>query len=126
MKLSINCQRCKQLVPFSANVSDRFELARKRGAQIDLRCRACNHQGAYHVNEIEARSSSATGVVAVAVFLIATALILFSVWDYLFDLANVYALAGFAGIFIAPCWMYEAIMASQREKVRYFNRKNYG
>ncbi len=66
MKLGINCQRCKQLVPFSANVSDRFELA------------------------------------------------------------NVYTLAGFAGIIIAPYWMYEAIVTSHREKVRYFNRKNYG
>ena len=126
MKLGINCQRCKQLVPFSANVSDRFELARKRGARIDLRCRTCNHRGTYHVNEVEARSNRTADVVAIAVFLTATALILFNVWDYLFDLANVYTLAGFAGILIAPYWMYEAIMASHREKVRYFNWKNYG
>ena len=65
-------------------------------------------------------------MVAVAIFLIGTALILLSVWDYLFEFANVYALAGFAGIIIAPYWMYEAIVTSHREKVRYFNRKNYG
>ena len=121
MKLYTRCSKCRHEINFSARVSDRFGLAAKMGEKVELKCTSCNTLGKYHVNDIKAEKSKKVALIATVVLLGGTASILAYLWDYLFQIADVYAISSLGGVVGIPMLFYLAITSEQEKKVWIFN-----
>ena len=125
MKLYTRCSKCREEINFSAWVSDRFGLAAKMGEKIELKCIKCNTTAKYHVNDIKAEKNRRIALTASFILLVGTAGIVYFIWDYIFRIANIYAISAFIGVIGIPMFFFQAINSEHEHKVRLFNMYEY-
>jgi hypothetical protein len=126
MNLQARCKNCRSFIAFQATVKDRFELARKRGEKIDLKCRSCGTKDTYDVNDIKAVESKFIAIVALLLFLCGTTALFIYLWPYFFATSYIYAISGMIGILTIPFLVFQAINHGQLNRVQYFNTKRHG
>ncbi|WP_340152827.1 hypothetical protein [uncultured Marivirga sp.] len=126
MKLQARCDNCKAYLLFHANVSDRFELARKRSDNIELKCSNCGTNKTYKVNEIRAVENKILSLLDVLIFLAGTIGLFAYLWPFFFKILYIYTIAGLVGALTIPFLIYQAINHGRENKVQYFNSKRYG
>ncbi len=126
MKLYTRCQNCKEDIYFTSFSSDRFQLARKRGNLIFLDCKSCGTKASYEPNAIFAEESKGIGWAAAIILIGGTIGLFMFVWKYITRTTDVWAIANFAALLGVPFLVYQAITKTQRDRVRYFNTKQYG
>ena len=102
MILSTKCKSCRTPIKFKARVSDRFDLAKKRGDKIELRCTSCGASKAYHVNDIKAQENKVFGILGLIIFLGGTTIIVMYFWPYVFQTSYIYAISAIIGIASVP------------------------
>lgn len=93
---------------------------------MELLCSGCNTKAKYHVNDIKAESNKKIALFAALVFLFGTGGLLIFIWDYLFRIADVFAISGLIGVLVIPFMFYQVITSEQEQKVRNFNIYEYG
>ena len=125
MKLYTNCKNCKEEIQFSVLARDRFALAKKRGEKIDLNCRSCGTRKTYHVNEIKAEEKKSIQVLAGLILLFGTIGLFFFLWPILLK-SSVLVVGGLIGILTVPFLVYKFLNEDERNRVDYFNTKDYG
>ncbi len=126
MKLYTKCKQCKQEVHFTFSGSDRFQLARKLGKEIFLDCKSCGTRSSYEPNEISAEESTRIDFIATIILIGGTIALFMLVWKYITRTNDIWVIANFAAVLGTPFLIYQAISKSQRDRVRYFNTKQYG
>lgn len=126
MRLYARCKQCKADVYFTSYSTDRFQLARKLGKQIFLDCKSCGTKNSYDPNEISAEESKGIGLIATVILIAGTIALYLLVWKYITRTTNLWAIANFAALMLTPFAFYQAINKTQRERVRYFNKKKFG
>ncbi len=125
MKLYTRCSKCRKEINFSVWVSDRFGLAAKMGEKIELKCIQCNTIDKYHVNDIKAEKNKIVALSALLILLLGTTGIVIFIWDYIFRIADMYAISAFIGVIGIPMFFYQAITSDQEKKVWLFNSYYY-
>ncbi len=73
------------------------------------------------MNRIKATESIIAKIIKLIILLVGTPLVLFWVWDYIFQFTYIYAIAGMVGILGVPFAVYFVIEKEQRKKVKQFN-----
>lgn len=126
MKLYTRCSKCREFINFNEGVSDRFKLAAKKGVKVELKCKNCNSTSNYHVNDIKAETNKKMSLIATLIFLGGTFALFIYLWDYLFRIADVFAISGLIGVLTIPFMVYQTITSEQENKVRNFNMYDYG
>jgi len=121
MRLYTNCHKCKKEIKFSSWVSDRIELSKSKGNKIELTCKNCGQKDLYHVNRIIASESKIAKIIGLIIFLVGTPLMFLWIWDYIFQSAYVYVIAGLIGLIGIPAMIYSIIEKEQKNKIRLFN-----
>jgi len=121
MRLYTNCHNCRKEIRFSSWESDRVELSKSKGDKIELNCKNCGQKDFYHVNRIKATESKISQIIGLTIFLIGTPLVFIWIWDYIFQFAYIYVIAGLVGVIGVPFMIYSIIESEQRKKVSQFN-----
>jgi len=121
MRLYTNCNNCKKEIRFSSWESDRVELSKSKGNNIELTCSNCQHQDFYHVNRINAIESKIAQIIGLTIFLVGTPLMFLWIWDYMIQFTYIYVIAGLVGIIGVPFMIYSVFEREQRKKIRQFN-----
>jgi hypothetical protein len=121
MRLYTNCHNCKKEIRFSSWESDRVELSKSKGDKIELTCKNCVQKDLYHINRIKATESKVAQIIGLIIFLVGTPLVFIWIWDYIFQFAYIYVIAGLVGMIGVPFMIYSVIEREQRKKVRQFN-----
>ena len=75
----------------------------------------------YHVNRIIASESKIAKIIGLIIFLVGTPLMFLWIWDYIFQSAYVYVIAGLIGLIGIPSMIYSIIEKEQKNKIRLFN-----
>jgi len=73
------------------------------------------------VNKIKATESKISQIIGLTIFIIGTPLVFLWIWDYIFQFAYIYLIAGLVGVIGVPFMIYSVIEREQRKKVRQFN-----
>lgn len=122
MTLTVACKACRQIIRFNVMwVSDRVELSKKKGENIDIKCK-CGHSDSYHVDDITADNNRAISILSSVIFLIGTPIIVYVIWKTIGGVNYPYAVAGLLGGGVIPFIIYLTITKSQRDKQSTFNR----
>ncbi|MBL4752829.1 MAG: hypothetical protein JKY52_04390 [Flavobacteriales bacterium] len=121
MKLWTSCINCAEKIHFSEWVNDRVELSMSKGRELKLTCKACNTQGAYNVDDIYAKGSKLTQILALTILVIGTPVTFYFLWDYFFLTAYVYIIAGISGMLVVPATVYLTIIKNEEARIRRFN-----
>ncbi|MBI3135165.1 MAG: hypothetical protein HYZ14_10875 [Bacteroidetes bacterium] len=112
MKLGCKCPDCSTVNRISAFIAaDRVELAKKKGAEFDLRCAVCGSNTKIHVDDVYAESDltvllAGIGSAILGVFL--------TIW---FWNAGFIATASFA----IPIVITAGVASHERTKIKLFN-----
>ena len=122
MTLSTDCKSCREEIRFFSLANDRVRLAKKKGEKFELRCDKCKSIDLYHVDEINAEENKIILIVGLMIFIIGTPLILYLIWDYIFQFANVRAIVGFVTMIGIPFIFFLIINENEEKRVRTFNR----
>ncbi len=109
MKVYGKCKNCKNEIDYSISRSTRVEFAMKDGENITLNCKNCGTANEFYVDELYAKESKITQIVAGLIFLIGTPL------SFLF-IGLIYSLI--------PVIIFGIMLKKDRMRVNYFNRLN--
>ncbi len=109
MKVYGKCKNCKNEIDYSTSRSTRVEFAMKDGENITLNCKNCGTANEFYVDELYAKESKITQIVAGLIFLIGTPL------SFLF-IGLIYSLI--------PVIIFGIMLKKDRMRVNYFNRLN--
>ncbi|GAA5039323.1 hypothetical protein GCM10011506_38390 [Marivirga lumbricoides] len=126
MNLQAKCKNCNSFIYFRAPVSDRFELARKRGDKLNLKCNTCNADKVYNLNDVKAIESKLMAILALLLFIFGTIGLFIFIWPYFFQTGNIYVITGLISLLTIPFLIYQSITSGDAERIRYFNAKYYG
>jgi len=122
MTLTVSCKSCRQVIRFSEWVSDRLQLARKKGENIEIKCKTCGQTNKYHVDDIKADNNKALTIFNSVIFLLGTPLLVYIIWRNIGQANYPYAVAGLLGGGLIPIYIYITISKSQRDRQNMFNR----
>lgn len=122
MTLTVACKSCRQIIRFNVWwISDRVELMRKKGENIDVKCK-CGHANSYHVNDITASNNRVISILSSVIFLVGTPVIIYMIWRTIGEVNYPYAVAALLGGGVIPFLIYLTITKSQQGKLSTFNR----
>lgn len=118
MRIITNCKCCDFDIKIRESASNRYELSKKIGEKINLKCPKCNKKAAYHLSKVRAEKSWVCTWIYPIAIIISTYLIYFF-WDYGTDIIS-YQLIPIvlAGVGLIT----STIDFSCQHNVRYFNR----
>lgn len=120
--LTVACKSCRQIIRFNVLwVSDRVELAKKKGETIEIECK-CGHSGSYHVDDITAGNNRFISILSSVIFLIGTPMVVYLIWKTIGRINHPYAITALLGGSLIPFLIYLALTKSQRDKQKTFNR----
>lgn len=114
MKVKAACKSCKEDIILKSTVSDRYRLSKKHGEEIALRCRTCNSEFDYHVDEFRAFGNKKMDFIIFLILLGATALVFTVTLQYLSFIS--------ALIMLFPSIVWLIISNSRAKRVINFNR----
>jgi transcription elongation factor Elf1 len=116
MRLIIECLSCNEKHRSSSLlVSDRVDMAKKKGAEFDLRCNKCGMMHKIHVDDVAAEHDF-TVLIAGIIFTLVGILATSWLWNKGFI-----AVASFAILFFGTA----AVMNHERNKIKLFNFGKY-
>jgi len=121
MKLFIKCANCKSIISFRTWCVDRVSLKMSKGDSIDLTCKQCNKSSTYDVDDLKARESKIAILVALAIFVIGTPVLLILIWDYLWQ-AGIYTVLAILFIIGVPIIVFGIINKQDSQRISRFNR----
>ena len=105
-----------------SSVNDRAELSREIGNEFNLRCEECLREKKYHVNDVKAKESKLIALIALAIFVFGTGIIVYLLRDYFFMSNNPYYVRAIGGSLIFPFLVYMIFTKQERGNVNRFNR----
>ena len=83
MKLYTHCTRCNaQIAIKSTFVETRLDLAKRDGAQFELRCTACGERMNIHVDDVVATQSKRPIIITSFILILFAASLTFWLWEY--------------------------------------------
>ena len=126
MKLRVNCKSCRKSIPLHSKAKDRFALAEIVGENFEVQCLKCTNISVYHVNDVKAYPSHWFTLLLLFVLTGGPVLIFVFTWEYFLRISNVYVIAILIGLLLVPYFIYEAFNNTVKNKVNYFNVKQYG
>jgi len=120
MKLCIICKKCDSPNCFNYMVNDRVELSMKKGESFMLRCKKCDFEKEYHVNEVFAKPNIVLNLIIFLIVLLSTVFLgifLFkNYWEY-----SIYMVFLIPMTMAIPSMIYFTYIKSQNKKIRTFN-----
>ena len=122
MNLIAHCKNCRNEISVKESVSDRAELAREKGSQFVLKCDECLKNHKYHVNDIKAKTRKSIALIAFLILLFGTALIGYTLRDYLLMPNNAYNVMAIAGMLLIPSIVYGLLTKQETDNNRRFNQ----
>jgi hypothetical protein len=117
MRISTECKKCSKVINTFTSASDRVELARMKGEKFKMKCKYCNSEEEYHVDDFEAEKSKLAMIMALLIFIIGTPLVIIFFKDILLR----YSYLIISGLVLIPGIIYGLIMKTHRERVYAFN-----
>lgn len=125
MNLITTCENCKQELRIWTFAQDRVELARQKGDQIALTCKKCSSTSKYPVDDFSAVPNRFLQSIALLTFLMGTPLIIWLIWDVIWNLTMSYLILVASGLFLIPVIIYGLILKNDRLRVNSFNRHRF-
>lgn len=122
MFVQTKCNNCKEQISIWTWSEDRVRFAMEKGENFTLTCKKCNDSSKYHVNNFTAEPNKYVLLIAGIIFLIATPLIGYFIYDYLFRMAWIYAIVAVLGVLLIPVTVYGLLLRDDRNKCNSFNR----
>lgn len=116
MRLSHQCPQCQHKNKMSAMLyADRIEMAKKKGAEFDLRCASCGSNNLVHVDEVVAENDFTILIVGILSIVASVSLVIFF-WKqgYIAEIS-----------FVLPIIATGAITKFERTKISIFNFGTY-
>lgn len=103
----------------------RIALAKKKGVEIDLKCKHCSAENKYHVNEIYAKQSKIILVLSFTIFLLGTLVIGYLLFSNFWLLRKGYSALYLGSFLLVPVFIYTVMNKNERSRVNVFNKQNY-
>lgn len=120
MRLITICKKCKKEIAVRSCASDRGELAREKGKVFVLKCKHCQHEHVYNINEVKATVSH---LLNLTLLLVAISISSF-IGIYLFQNywgKSIYLTYAIPVAIAIPLIIYSTFINSQNKKLRIFN-----
>jgi len=122
MNIHVTCHSCGHEISKWVWLGTRVDLARQKGEQVELECRACHGRSRYHVDDFKAKASKFAQVSAFLIFLLGTPLTLIFLWHPLLSLSWSYAMVIIGGLIMVPVTVYALMIRDDNNRVSSFNR----
>ena len=126
MRLYTKCKNCKKHFNFKGSATDRFGLAKKMGDKFSLVCPKCQTKKNYNPNDVKAEEDPKINLIALLILIIGSISVCVYIWEWIWSMANVYAISSMAGLIAIPSMFYFAIKSEHQQRVRYFNAMRFG
>jgi ABC-type sulfate transport system permease component len=94
----------------------------EKGDLMELSCKVCNKHGKYSIENIEAKTSKISIIIAGLIFLVGTPLLFVILQDYIFNLNHIYSIVFLTLPIAFPSLVYGIILKNDRQRVKIFNQ----
>ncbi|WP_154662140.1 hypothetical protein [Siansivirga zeaxanthinifaciens] len=125
MKLFAKCIKCRREICFNSNQKTRVEFVMYEGKTKALTCNHCKHNNIFKVNELFAKESKFALIIACAIFLVGTPILIYYVPIFLLKYGGIYSSLVIAGFMLVPIIVYSNILKEDRIRVNTFNLGYY-
>lgn len=118
MKTYVLCKKCNNEILIKGYYSSRWDLTKKYGKTVTLKCKKCNSIHAYNIDEISARQGFIS-LIALIMLPISIGVVIWLVYPYVFN--------GVITVFILPLsiaipiLIYFSITKNEKTKLETFN-----
>ena len=119
MRIHGKCQGCGKRISVYIFYNTRADYDKEKGKFISIKCRSCQRQFDYHLNNLYAIQSPFINIIFVIMFMVSL-YICFSFWDYWGRTYYFYYIAG--GVMFIPIAFWGVMFRENSEKVKLFNR----
>ena len=123
MKVYGKCQECETEVAYSTNANTRVEFAMRDGESRILKCKNCNTETNFHVDELYANESKLAQIGAGLIFLLCTPILFFIINPIFTGSRNHYVIYVIGGFLLIPVIAYGIIKKQDQTRVSDFNRR---
>ena len=101
---------------------DRVEFKKQKGDTLELICKKCCKTNLYYIDDFKAKESKLAQLIALAIFVIGTPLIIIFLWGFLSGTNYIYSILTFVSVILIPSVVYSLIHKDDKARVRQFNR----
>ncbi|SHH76517.1 hypothetical protein [Winogradskyella jejuensis] len=123
MKVYGKCQKCETEVAYSTNTNTRVEFAMRDGESRILKCKNCNAETNFHVDELYTKESKLAQIGAGLIFLLGTPILFFIINPIFTGSRNHYVIYVIGGFLLIPVIAYGIIKKQDQTRVSDFNRR---
>lgn len=123
MKVYGKCKNCSTEIACRTNAHTRVEFAMQDGENRTLKCKDCETENKFHVDELYANPSKIAQLIAGLVFLIGTPLTFFLVNPIFESNRNHYVIYVVGGFLLVPVLVYAVLTRQEQKRVSDFNRR---
>ncbi len=121
MIFQTKCNKCKKQIRFYSFAVNRFDLSKPNSKNtIRLKCRKCGDKSSYDLNLISAESNIIQ-LLALVIFVVATPLIIYSIWDLIWEAGLLYGTAIITFLVVVPNLAYGIMIKNSNMKKNHFN-----
>lgn len=125
MKVYGKCENCLNEIAYRTSVNTRVEFVMQKGDIVKLKCKNCDITSEFHVDELYAKPSKATQIIAGLIFLIGTPLTFFLINPIFKSSRSHYVIYIVGGFLLIPILVYAILNKQEQNRVNSFNRLKF-